>query len=302
MKTTLQIFLLSFCLILDAFGQTQADLLEKAYKKKSIEMLTQFFENWANEITPNTMHYSNDTIQEAYQVFKGFYKPTELSLIGGSEWGDSIYSNSKYFVVQTRLNKICFVDRIHYSIKEIDSLTVAKILEIKSNDSVAQKLWIHFDKNNRLDEYSIEVFGPTSEYFETNIPILVDSIVEFYPTIDYVNIKPVYLTNEYQNLIDAFLGSEHTNLGEGGIMNPARSKGESKRRKEFLDILIKTFYGHWGGYWQLNTYPYVYSITFDKEMKYAKVDYRIVYEGGEAILEKQGENWIIIDGRRTWIE
>jgi|JI8StandDraft_1071087.scaffolds.fasta_scaffold06768_2 hypothetical protein len=302
MKTILHILLLSFGLIINGFSQSQPDLLEKAYKKKSVDMLTQFFDNWTIEIKSNESAYQNDTILEAFKVFKGFYRPTQLSLLGGSEWGDSLYVNSKYFLVQTRLNKIYFVDRLFYSDNEADSLTVLKIIEEYGNDSTKLKLWIHYDKNGRLDDFTIKTFGPSSKYFTENAPVVKDSIMEFYPSIDYTDKKAVYLTKDYQNIIDRFLGSSHTKLGQGGIMNPARSKGASRKRKAFIDNLITTFYGHWGGYWQLNTYPYVYSITFDKEMKYAKVDYRMVYEGGEALLEKQNDKWVIIHAERTWIE
>lgn len=302
MKTILHILLLSFGLIINGFSQSQPDLLEKAYKKKSVDMLTQFFDNWTIEIKSNESAYQNDTILEAFKVFKGFYRPTQLSLLGGSEWGDSLYVNSKCFLVQTRLNKIYFVDRLFYSDNEADSLTVLKIIEEYGNDSTKLKLWIHYDKNGRLDDFTIKTFGPSSKYFTENAPVVKDSIMEFYPSIDYTDKKAVYLTKDYQNIIDRFLGSSHTKLGQGGIMNPARSKGASRKRKAFIDNLITTFYGHWGGYWQLNTYPYVYSITFDKEMKYAKVDYRMVYEGGEALLEKQNDKWVIIHAERTWIE
>ena len=70
-------------------------------------------------------------------------------------------------------------------------------------------------------------------------------------------------------------------------MNPARSKGESEKRKMFLENYIKIFHGHWGGYWQLHSYPEAESITFDKNMEYARVDFRLVYEGGFAILKNE---------------
>ncbi len=85
-------------------------------------------------------------------------------------------------------------------------------------------------------------------------------------------------------------------------MNPARSSGESEKRKAFLENDIKIWYGHWGSYWQLDSYPVVYSITFDKRMLYARVDFRMVYEGGEAVLKKKNGQWVLVTSKRTWIE
>ncbi|MEA4850044.1 MAG: hypothetical protein VB126_01125 [Paludibacter sp.] len=285
-----------------AVGQTQYDLIEKAYKKKSIQMLSQFFDNWSIEISPNNSVIKNDTIKEVYNVFKEFYKPTQLSLLGGSEWGNSIYLRAKYFVVQSKLKKIYFADKVYFTDKELDSLSIVKIKEHYKNDSITQIKMIQLDNNGHLDSYLISAYGPTSKYYPEYNPLLKDSINEFYPQIDYFDKKAVYLTTEYQKLLEKFLGDSHSKLGSNGIMNPARSKGESKKRKTFIDNLITTFYGHWGGYWQLNTYPYINSITFDKEMKYAKVEFRMVYEGGEALLKKEGEKWIIINSHITWIE
>lgn len=302
MKTTLLIFLLSLGLIGSGYCQSQSKLLEKAYKKKSVEMLSHFFENWSNEVHSNESTYTNDTILEAFKVFKGFYRPTALSLLGGSEWGDSIYSNSKYFVLQTELSKIQFVDRIYFNKAETDSLTVLKIKEVFKGDTTRQKHWLYRDKNGDLEEETIKWFGPNSDHSDYNNAVTVDSNLVFLPVIDYKDRKAVYLTAKYFKILNRFLGNAHYGLGVGGIMSPARSKGASKRRKEFLDKMITTYYGHWGGYWQLETYPRASSIIFDKDMKYARVEYRLVYEGGEPILEKRGDKWVIIHGERTWIE
>lgn len=283
-----------------AVGQTQYDLIENAYKKKSIQMLTQFFDNWSNEISPNNSEIKNDTIKEAYNVFKGFYHPTQLSTLGGSEWGNSLYMNSKYFLVQTKLNHILFVDKLFYTDKEKDSITVSFYTNLFKNDTVRLKNELKRDANGNLMPYVYENWD--IGFNDMKILKAVDSIEKFYPTIDYKDIKAVYLIPKYQDLMDNFLGNSYNKLGKGGIMNPARSKGASKKRKAFIDNLITTFYGHWGGYWQLNTYPYINSITFDKYMKYAKVDFRLVYEGGEALLKKEGEKWILINSKRTWIE
>lgn len=122
------------------------------------------------------------------------------------------------------------------------------------------------------------------------------------PAVESTDKKPLYLNSKYNEILNAFLGNKHLPLGAGGIMNPARSKGQSAKRKMFLEKFIKIWYGHWGGYWQLISYPEANSITFDKEMKYARIDFRMVYEGGEAILKRENGIWKLISAKRTWIE
>ncbi len=264
-------------------------------------MLTQFFENWESKIPSNETSVTNDTIQEAYRVFKGFYKPTQLLLLGGSEWGDSIYAKAKYLVIQAELGKIQFADKVYFTQAEKDSIIISRIANIYAKDTSRLELWIRNYKEGNL-AIAVEIFESDSSVISSNKFIDICSIPIFRPTIDQIDKKAIYLTPEYSKIINSFLGNTHSRLGKGGIMNPARSKGSSKKKMDFLDNMIVIFYGHWGGYWQLHSYPYAYSITFDRNMKYARVDYRMVYEGGKAILEKHGDQWIIVHGERTWIE
>ena len=287
MKAIIQILVIIFSFIQIGFSQSQTYLLKKSYKKNSIEMLTQFFENWANEIPSNEASVVNDTIQEAYRVFKGFYRPTQISLLGGSEWEDSIYLNAKYFVVQTEIGKIQFADKVYFTQAEKDSIIISRISNIHKNDTTMRELWIQNYRKGKLD-IADELFESDSIVISSNNIIDICSSPVFRPPISYNDKKAVYLTSEYSKIINKFLGNTHY-------------REFSMKKKEFLDNIIITFYGNWRG-WQIYTYPYVYSITFDRNMQYARVDYIIVYGGGNAILEKQGDKWIIVYGERTWIE
>ncbi len=71
---------------------------------------------------------------------------------------------------------------------------------------------------------------------------------------------------------------------------------------DFINNAVRIFYGHWGGYWQYETYPQASSIIFDSQMKRAVVNFRFVYEGGQVLMEKQNGEWTIVSGRLTWIE
>jgi hypothetical protein len=221
------------------------ELLEHAYKVKSQAELEQFLGEWSK----NTPPVSEQELQgmpalqrEAYRVFTVFYKPHQLDSLGGSEWGNTIYQNAKFLLVQNSIN-------------------------------------IHRENSSERD-----------------------SVADFRPVVAISGKKCVYLTSARETTLTAFLGNIHARLGASGIMQPAHSKGESEKRKQFLENVIKIWYGHWGGYWQLYSYPVAYTITFDKDMSTAKVDFRMVYEGGAATLKKVNGQWKLISSRRTWIE
>ena len=222
-----------------------SQLLEHAYKAKSQVELAQFFGVWSKNITPASQQEiqgMSPLHQEAYRVFTVFYKPHQLDSLGGSEWGNHIYQNAKFLLVQ---NSII----------------------IRKEDSSER-----------------------------------DSITDFRPVVAVPNKQCIYLTSAREKTLTAFLGNTHVPLGTGGIMQPARSSGESEKRKQFLENLVKIWPGHWGGYWQLGSYPVAYTITFDKDMLTAQVDFQMIYEGGESTLKKINGQWELISSRRTWIE
>lgn len=283
-------------------AQTAGQLLEKAYKKKSKQILKQFFQNWNQEIQPISemeLNTLNDTIRQTYNVFTAFYKPQRIDSLGGSEWGNKIYKNVDFLVIQDFI-KIYFTDKLYWTEQEIDDYVVDYINKNIKEDSERQELLKRVD--GKLSQRVVARFRPDGNIFFERTDSLLDSIVNFRPIINCYGKLPLYLSPKYSDILNAFLGDKHLPLGAGGIMNPARSIGQSEKRKKFLERYIKIWYGHWGGYWQLYSYPTAYSVTFDKEMKYAKVDFRMVYEGGEALLKKDNGKWILISAKRTWIE
>ena len=283
-------------------AQTAGQLLEKAYKKKSTEMLKQFFQNWNQEIRPisdKELSTFNDTIRQTYSVFTAFYKPQNIDSLGGSEWGNDIYKNADFLIIQDFI-KIYFTDKLYWTEQETDDYIVDYIN--KNIEEVSTKQMLLERTNGKLSESVIENFSPNSSIFFERQDLLLDSIVNFRPRININGKFPLYLSSKYNDILNAFLGNKHLPVGTGDIMTPARSSRQSEKRKNFLNNYIKIWYGHWGGYWQLHSYPKAYSITFDKDMKYAKIDFRMVYEGGEALLKNDNGKWILISAKRTWIE
>jgi hypothetical protein len=280
-------------------------LLEEAYRTQSKEKLKQFFREWSGNIpaiSGQELSQLNTRQKEAYAVFTAFYKPHRLDSLGGSEWGTAIYQKTSFLLVQNEV-KIRVTDKIFYSDAVIDSIITSVVTRTVQEDSTKQRLLKKI--NGRLSqniraEYGFETSFSFHNSRDSEKPI--DSIDTFRPVIKVPGKQAIYLTSKREKTLKAFLGDKHLPLGTGGIMNPARSNGESDKRKKFLESAIKIWYGHWGGYWQLNSYPVAYSITFDKNLLYARINFRMVYEGGEAILKKTNGQWTLLSSRRTWIE
>jgi len=300
------------CLIITTvtYSQTQGKLLEQAYKKKSTELLNQFFINWHNEIpTISNTEFSNlnDTLKQAYNVFTAFYKPCAIDSVGGSEFGNKLYENVDYLIVQNETKIYITSDKLYYTDQEKYDFAVEYYHNWNNlKDSIKNIRLDYLKKIMESDKFKNK--GVEIEYMiGRRIPekiktTLIDTLKKFRPEINCEGKIPVYLNEEYRNLLNAFLGNTYLPFGTGGIMNPARSKGESLKRQKFLENSIKIFFGHWGGYWQLLSYPQAYSVIFDKNMQYAKVEFRMVYQGGEAFLKNENGSWKMIFSRITWIE
>jgi hypothetical protein len=279
-----------------------AALLQHAYKTNSITELNKFFANWQKDepsLGDGEITKLSDTEKQAYAVFMAFYRPLDINSLGGSEFGKDIYNNVKYLIIQPQV-KIYSTGKIVDVGAERDSIAVQAITKSSLPDSLKTKYLKRID-----GKLSAEVLADFASNFDTDEDrkdTLVGNIINFRPQIKCGDKLPLYLTSKYDTLLNAFLGSTYLPLGAGGIMNPARSNGESLKREKFLDHLIKVWYGHWGGYWQLYSYPQVYSITFDKQMHRAEVNFRFIYEGGKAILENKNGQWKLLSSQRTWIE
>jgi hypothetical protein len=222
--------------------------LNEAYDQQSKEKLNQILEKWHLEyMSAKTDNIENDTVRNAYQVYLEFYTPFDIGRLGGSEWGDGLYSGVSYAIIQN-------------------------------------KLTYDFD----YESLSVAIF---------------DTIFDFRPAISFNNgVKTLYLTENYVYALNNFLGDEYNPVGTGGIMNPATAGGDSYEKQQFLNNYLKIIYGHWGGYWHLETHPEVYRISFDYNMENAIVYFRLVYEGGKANLTRQDGEWKLVSSRITWVE
>lgn len=249
------IFLVAF---FNSFGQSEFENLENTYRKRSQKHLNQFLQKWQEVSVPTVnLDSLNELEKDVYTIFKDFYNPFNLGRIGDGEWGNELYAEIDYIIIQNKIFTYTY---------QIDNL----------ND---------INKKNR-----------------DSIVFKKDSIIDFRPDLKFENVKTLFLFSEYEKVINKFLGTKSNPLGSGNIMSPSKAKGLSEKRQKFLNKKLKIIHGHWGGYWHISTHPFVFSISFNSDRTIARVNFRLVYQGGEAIYKKQNGQWILEKSKLTWIE
>jgi hypothetical protein len=300
------LLLLSLLPLTQSYAQQVRSQLDAAYREGSSAKLEQFLRTWQQVSVPVTaaqLAALTPYQQQAYAVFTAFYKPHQVDSLGGSEWGNNLYSQARFLLVQNTL-KIKQTDKLYYSDTEIDSI-IARPYRTKTGSNQQVPPWIQRVKG-KLPDITRRNYGVLGESFfqdgEQQAPLLVDSLLDFRPVIKVPGKHSIYLTPELAATLTAFLGPQYTQLGNRGTMQPVRASKEGQKRQAFLERQLKIWYGHWGGYWQLSSYPLVTAVTFDQDLTYARVSFRMVYEGGEAILKRTNKQWAIVLVQRTWIE
>jgi hypothetical protein len=216
--------------------------LENAFQLSSITDLEQFFTDWNKSVSPNTIEFikQNDFIETIYEVYKEFYKPLDLMMLGDWDW--NVNSNCKYVAVQ---------NKIYYGIVE---------------DSLLESPYI-------------------------NYPYTLDSINDFRPPLNLTKEQILYLLTEYEQALNMFLGA-----------NPSVPQSDIDKRYAFIRSYIPIFRGHWGNYWHITTNLEVALILLGTNKVTAKVLFRVGYQGGQATLKKEANEWTIVESHATWIE
>ncbi len=133
--------------------------------------------------------------------------------------------------------------------------------------------------------------------------ILVDSIMNFRPLINFGEKPPIYLNNQRSATLDSFLTYRVVvRYDSPGIIKIRLSTKQTNDRVKFLNNCIKITPPMFDGSWRLYSFPVVYSITFDEYMKYAIVYFKMVYSGKEAVMENKNGEWKVILTKQLWIE
>jgi hypothetical protein len=234
----------------------------------------------------------SDVQREAYNVFETYYNPHDLATRGGSAFGNNAYLKFNYFLVQNRLN-VYQTDKVYYTEPEIKDYVVKMIMKKFTNIPVERRdstIARFLSRPLKDDQILVYAYGPHGSDVLDSTRHLVDSMINFRPRMIQTNATPLYLNKKYDELLQRLPGDEPIPMGQVGI------KRLDVKKKQFLENYVKIF-----DYRPL-TPPIVYSIVFDKDMKYALVHYQMIMEGGHAFLKKENGKWVIISAKRIWQE
>lgn len=277
----------------------QKELLDRAYWEKSVEKLQQFFENWADEIPQNEAEVTNDTIAEAYRVFKAFYHPMQLDVITGSDFvamDTALFMNKPYFIVQGSLREVRVADEIPYTRAERDSFLMHRAREYK-----LEHPWVNLEEVLR-DTFE---YGPRYEYpsfppFEYVPSRRIDSAIRFCPDVRFDGKKVVYLTPEYRVLLDDFM-DKPDNSRDPNKLRELMPDYNGKLRSEFLSWMALVRRRNMLS-WDYQTGPWVYGIILDAQLQRAVVLYYYRFGGYQTTLLKELGEWRVAKVVSTWIE
>ena len=231
--------------------------------------------------------YSSEQLKERIgEYYKSDFTDSLMNFL--LEWNTQVPSSTKEYIDQNdTLKNIFLVFADLYKPFKFGDYNAIKYFEDKNKYVVIQ------------NEINYAVIS-TSEYqclvFKSSDVYPNDTAYEFYrktkkllyfrPQLNFARAKCLYLTNEYKRAINDFLGLGSFN---GDIIknSPIFS------RYKFLCPTLPIVYGHWGGYWHIETFPIIDRIIFDKNFKHASVDFRYSLE--ETVLQyritKKAGHW-----------
>ena len=259
--------------------------LKYAFKKSDSDSLLSILNLWNQSVQSNENEITDKYEKAVYSIFNEFYTPYELERVGSSEWGDSIYIG-KFAIVQHKIN---------YALAEFPNPDTI-ILTLKDDTLSLSELEQKYGKKDRMYVLFEDLKYPKVANEQKK------EIINFRPETTLPKDLRLFLVPPYHGELIQFLGNHHTPLGAGGIMYPARASKKTFERQVFLNKYLNVIYGHWGGYWHLETHPEVSLIIMNPSLTKAILHFRLVYQGGEAYLENKDGEWKLVESKLTWIE
>jgi hypothetical protein len=197
--------------------------------------------------------------------------------------------DSKYFIVDTKIN-IYIKENIYHPDTYIDSLKRVEAKKLLQADS------IDYAKVQKLVDTFFPIDYGYDRYGSIN-SVLIDSIEDFRPYTSLPDKHLLYLKNDYKKTIQLFLGADKYQLDNNHFQQTLSDK-QIKKRLDFLKPYCTILKG-WHFDFHILSYPGPFLIVFDKDFKYARIDYWISEKTGFAIFERVDNNWGLIFGILT---
>jgi len=117
-----------------------------------------------------------------------------------------------------------------------------------------------------------------------------DTLANFRPQVEYKGNKILYAYDEYMEAIYHFLGDN----------TKPENFAECRRQQSFLNSYLRVIWPRWGG-WAIQTLPDVETISLNKTLDTAIVNWFRWDLGGKAVMQKIDGTWTFIESEVTWM-
>lgn len=294
----LLLLLKALVLCVFAVAQTNENPLEVAAKARGNALFDAYFERWAGESRPVSaaeLAVQNDTMRAVYDVFSEFYDPIHKK------------SKYKYFFDYTKSKYLIIQDSLPVFIAD------SRMFEILNKDSV-----IIETLNDNFEWETLNTFLAYNDYDKNHVPgkhirpedsikrrdRLYDTLVNFRPDIAVTGKIPLYLNTDHKKVVSDYLnavGPARIALDKYGGIDHFKFTRFIDRRRKHLQRYVKVFtegtgatypYAQGTFKWEVYNYPFILSITFDKALTKAKIEFLMGNdEIGFALYEKADKKW-----------
>lgn len=112
--------------------------LTNAYKASCVDCLKDLLDNWNNEFNSNTNIPESE--QAVYNVYKETYSPWALERMSNSEWGNGIYKDLSYYIIQ---DSISYDDNFRGTFS--DNVITIKDFRPEINNNAISTLYLNKD-------------------------------------------------------------------------------------------------------------------------------------------------------------
>lgn len=288
------LFIILFTSFSKISAQSQKELLNQAFEKKSDKPLIQFFENWRDGLDPlNDEEYKNlsDVEKDVYDIFYDFYTPKNLKRLELENQEYYYNKNVRYYVIYPN---------IYYEVLNVDNYD--SILRMKFEYPYIDDSTFHF--NFRLGINKSDKFSVTYEmmwvYLFNNYSKR-DSITNFSPRLQDKDVGLLYYSKTYDSLISNFIGNYKIPYGMFNVDITVELDSLINSRMKYLKPYIFTMRSHGGEHILIITNPDIYGIYFSKDRCEAIIAYSTAYHSNTTYYIKKDGVWTFVKDKMHMI-
>lgn len=167
-----------------------------------------------------------------------------------------------------------------------------RIADSEFGDQIFEGIGTYIMQNSLRYDFYFKDRGDNTTY----------TVENFNPTINNSDIQQIEFNDDLKSMLDCFLGTGYVVTENDTIESLPFTVEEIFDRYYYLNKFIRFFPNHWHLSFSYITEPFVYQMSFNKTKDSAQVHYALGYQGGEAILVRDDDNWNVVDYYMTWIQ